>query len=388
MPKPQPADERNPLEVFDIFKNPAIVIAGLGSLFTRNAMTTAFNSAAGAINGFRSGQQQVFQENKERWHQAATQALEQNQTEITKYKIALEQKDMKARMAAMYALASQTDDPIIKTMMQKGDVNSAYGLIMEREKAQTHARAAMQQYEAKNEAEDSRVEQLKQDPGIRKHAQAIVDTKEAPITGMAAWRNPTGRATMEVVEEIAKESGKPFDQSAYSTRQKIENSFTAGAEGKQARSLNNAIGHLATMDRLVDALQNSDYRLFNLIMQGARIQSGSGQAVADFKTAASIVGSEVAKAVTVGGGALADREEIRKEIESAAAPAMLHGPLNTARELLARQFEGLKQQYESGGGQKDFDKTFMRPDTLEALQKAEKGGHGQESGGWTYEEVK
>ena len=130
--------------------------------------------------------------------------------------------------------------------------------------------------------------------------------------------------------------------------------FNTGVEGRKVVAFNTAINHLDTMSKLADALQNNDMRAFNIIGTGFARQTGSA-APTNFDTAKSIVGSEVAKAVAGAQMALADRKEIREQIDKASSPEQLRGAINTLQELLGGQLSSLRQQYETSTKRKDFD---------------------------------
>ena len=130
--------------------------------------------------------------------------------------------------------------------------------------------------------------------------------------------------------------------------------FSAGMEGRNVRSFNTAINHLDTMDKLATALDNGDIRAFNAVGNEFRKQTGS-EAPTNFESAKSIVGGEVAKALTGSNMALADRKEIRDQLASANSPAQLKGVIRTLQELMGGQLSSLRQQYEVGTNRKDFD---------------------------------
>ena len=78
--------------------------------------------------------------------------------------------------------------------------------------------------------------------------------------------------------------------------------------------------------------------------------------ITNFNSVKTIVGNEVAKAVSgAGGSALGDREEIRAEINAANSPQQLAGVIKKYQDLMAGQLNGLRTQYEDSG-LKDFDK--------------------------------
>src|SRR5690606_31807764 len=92
-----------------------------------------------------------------------------------------------------------------------------------------------------------------------------------------------------------------------------------------------------------------------------------------FDAARDIVTAEAAKAVTPAGGGVSDREEAPNMISTAQSPQQLHAAIQTYKELLGGQLEGLRQQYEQSTGQTDFDR-FLSEDTLQQLEGRGPGG--------------
>ena len=138
------------------------------------------------------------------------------------------------------------------------------------------------------------------------------------------------------------------------TREATVRDFKVGKAALATRSFNTAIDHLETMDKLAAALQNNDTRLFNQIGNFFSKQVGASP-ITNFEAAKSIVGGEVAKALTGSNMALADRLEIRDAIIAASSPAQLRGVLKTFKQLLAGQLNSLRIQYQTGTGRDDFE---------------------------------
>ncbi len=143
--------------------------------------------------------------------------------------------------------------------------------------------------------------------------------------------------------------------------------FSSGVEARSVRSFSTAIDHLETMDKLADALQNNDARAFNAVGNFFGKQTGNA-APTNFDMAKSVVGGEVAKALTGTNMALADREEIRSQLSAASSPEQLKGVITTLKALLGGQLKSLNQQYESGTGRKDFN-TKLTPAARKELEK-------------------
>ena len=148
-------------------------------------------------------------------------------------------------------------------------------------------------------------------------------------------------------------SGQSAEQAADSVMNNKQNmaariaaikAFNTGIEGRSARSLNTVMYHLDTLDQAGQALNNGDIRLFNSI--GNKINKEFGVAApTDFDATKKIVSSEIIKAITGAGGALADREEAQKTLDAASSPAQLAGVIKQYKELFAGQLIGLENSY-------------------------------------------
>jgi hypothetical protein len=190
-------------EALDVFKNPAVVLAGLGSLFTRRPLTTAMNAAAEAMNGYQQGQEDTFKLKQKEWEDSTKAALEQNNIELEKYKEAWDLHDRNASeaFAKLYAQAAGNDDPTMKAAVQSGKFDIVEKLIMMREQAKTGFEKSLNLQEAKNKATQQQVSDLMQDPGVQATARAIRKYELAPLTGYAL-RSPYGQAVMNNVNSM------------------------------------------------------------------------------------------------------------------------------------------------------------------------------------------
>jgi hypothetical protein len=136
---------------------------------------------------------------------------------------------------------------------------------------------------------------------------------------------------------------------------------------------------LDTLQGAANALQNGQIPLFNKYANIYATATG-GTAPGNFDSVKTLVGSEVAKAVAGGATALGDREEIRKEIDNAKNPQQLAGVIQKYQQLLAGQMNGLKTQYESGGGSR-WD-TKINSHTNEVLKRMSGGTPAQSRSNW------
>lgn len=139
------------------------------------------------------------------------------------------------------------------------------------------------------------------------------------------------------------------------TRTKAAKDFSTGIQGRQVTAFNTAIDHLATMDKLSDALQNNDIKAFNYLGNVVARQTGQPAPV-NFDAAKQIVTAEIIKAVVASGGGVRERQEAEANFSTANSPAQLKGVINTYKQLLGGQLNSLGLQYENTTGRTDFDK--------------------------------
>lgn len=189
----------------------------------------------------------------------------------------------------------------------------------------------------------------------------------------------------EQLVSMASQYNPEFDQKEYNSRFQAVNKFNTGPQGNTVRSLGVAIEHMDTARKLGAALQNSDVPAFNKLAQAFAEQTGK-PAPTNFDAVKEIVADEVIKGVIGGSGALADREAAAQKIKRSSSPAQMAEVFDSWTKLLAGQVEGLKTQYESSTGRKDFE-TKLTPRAREALA-AVSGGDVKgkvEAAGWKYE---
>jgi hypothetical protein len=200
---------------------------------------------------------------------------------------------------------------------------------------------------------------------IEQTAQAIAKGQLAPLSGFALAR-PAAQKVMARVVEI----NPDFDPTQFATRQKAEKDFATGKAGNSVRSFNVALSHLDTLDQLATALNNKDTQIINKVGNAYATQTGAS-APTNFEAAKKIVADEIVKAIVGSGGGVADREEAAKTIQAANSPAQLKGVINTYKELMRGQINGLRDQYKATTGKEDFDTKYLSESGRKAAHGAE-----------------
>ncbi len=186
-------------------------------------------------------------------------------------------------------------------------------------------------------------------PGIQAVIKQLADYKMQLPGGMALkspyWQN--------ILERTA-QYDPDFDSSQYNVRVKLRQDFTSGKSADNVKALNTAVGHLDTLNKAGQALNNSTIKRYNSVKNWLAGEAGS-KSVTDFKLAQNAVADELTKVFRGTGGTESDVKGWKESIDAAGSPEQLKSAVNGAIELMASRLMALNSQYEKGMGRpKDF----------------------------------
>lgn len=145
-----------------VFLNPAVVMATLGSLFTRQPLIAAMNAAGSAMEGFHKGDVERVKLEREKWKDNVDRALKQNQIELEKYKVAMDKANLSIteRSARMQAIAASVNDQQMLGALRSGNLDVAWHLREAREKSQFELKRLSAEEDHRRETEARMREQL------------------------------------------------------------------------------------------------------------------------------------------------------------------------------------------------------------------------------------
>ena len=399
---PKPLNFTDPIKAF---QNPGVIIATLGSLFSRAPMTAALNAGGAAMEAYHKGEAEVFAQKKEEWKEATEAAIKQNEVELQRYNAAWKRADMAIndKKTEMQAIAMGMKDEIIIAGLNSNRFERVEKILETRQKAVDQ----MQQALLKEELQDRHSlmtappDRQAMNKFMAEHPDATAEDMRKFLQGMKGGVNaiPLQRyldehpdATPEQIQAF-QQSGR-YGRSAiamymnrylqehpdassddvkraaqtYTTQTTAQNRFLSGPQGNTVRSLNVVVSHLQTMQGLSDALQNSDIPAFNRLAQRWAEETGQ-PAPTNFDTAKQIVGTEIIKALGVmGAGTEAERREAADSFNRARSPEQISGSIKVAQQLLGGQLQGLKRQFVASTGlpADRFDE-MLEPNTREFL---------------------
>ena len=199
------------------------------------------------------------------------------------------------------------------------------------------------------------------DASVQTIAHAIANYQQAPLTGFVL-RSPWGQAVSAAVYKENPDYRAP----QYNASNRAQTAFTSGTQGNSVRSLSVAISHLGTLGDLSDALKNGDVQVINRVANTVKEQLGY-PAPTNFNAAKQVVGQEITKAILASGGGVTERQEAEKQLSAANSPAQIAGIVQTYKRLLAGQLGGLRRQYETATGAKNFE-DMLSPEAKQELE--------------------
>ncbi len=218
--------------------------------------------------------------------------------------------------------------------------------------------------------------------GIQRESGLTLDTDANRYRKTGQLPTNIGAAEATRIRERAAELDQqegldPADQpqrwQQYKAHQSGIQKFQSGPQGNTVRSFNVLVDHLRTLQQATDALEqirvgSGDIKIFNRVANTIAEQTGK-PAPTNFNATKALVGDEIVKAVVGGGGALGDREEVKKDIDAANSPAQLAGVINQYRRLALGQLRGLEQQYKTATGLDNFNEMLL-PETKSFFQNS------------------
>jgi hypothetical protein len=165
----------------------------------------------------------------------------------------------------------------------------------------------------------------------------------------------------------ARKINPSYNEGDYSNRNKAVGYWQIGKGSQQLQSFKTVQGHLDSMNKLIDALQNNDIKAANKVYNFFRTQLGDTN-VTNFDTAKQVVANEVVRAISAVGGtsALADRQEAARIFDAAKSPAMLKESIGVLQDLISSKVDTARGFYQTATGRDDFDK-LIAPTTVSTL---------------------
>jgi hypothetical protein len=183
------------------------------------------------------------------------------------------------------------------------------------------------------------------DPGRAAQIKALVEGRVAPPSGLAL-KSPQ----VQMMMRDAAQYDPGFDFTLWKARNAMYTNATSGKIGQNLSSFNTTIGHMGTLDKAIDGLENTGFKSVNRIANALREQYDPkfDRKLKDFEAAKTAVVDEMTRAFRGTGGNVHDLIQWEKLLNAADSPEALHGVVKQGVELLRSRIEAVGDQYNRG----------------------------------------
>ena len=166
-----------------------------------------------------------------------------------------------------------------------------------------------------------------------------------------------------------------FDAVNFNSRVSTRKDFTSGKSAQATTALNTVIGHLDTLSKASDALNNTSYPAFNNIANWMANNSGDPR-VKEFDNTRKAVVDELTRVWRGTGGSEGDIKSWTDTLGAANSPAQLHGVIKNIGDLLESRINALGDQYKRGMGTTEQGLELLTPKSRSTLNQLEQKASG------------
>ena len=227
-PTPEPPNPQVTMEAAGTWLAAATVMGALAGAMTRRGTTNALAAFTGALEGFKEGNQQKFQQNLQYWQAQEKKNSADNKAAMDKYEAILRNKnlDITQKTSNIGLQAQQFQDDVVVNAASRKEFITLMGLLDQRRQHQEQmdiARSRITETFRHNQAmEGAGNEQINE-----KRASGIAKYQLPPV---ANPRNPQDRAVMARVLEL----NPDYKATKYSGQQSFDR--TAGSMGARVET--------------------------------------------------------------------------------------------------------------------------------------------------------
>lgn len=201
------------------------------------------------------------------------------------------------------------------------------------------------------------------DQGRANQIKAIADGRMSPPGGMSL-KSPQIQGLMRDVAQY--EPG--FDLTSWTARNKTRADLASGKMGQNVTAFNTAIGHLETLDKAAEELNNYKFTPLNTVANIIKSKTGD-PAIKNFEVARTAVADELTRAFRGSGGNVHDLIQWESAINAANSPGQLKAAVKQAVELLRSRIEAVGDQYSKGMGKTTDPLELLSPKAKAGIQR-------------------
>ncbi len=188
---------------------------------------------------------------------------------------------------------------------------------------------------------------------------------------------PTGRVLQTPYGQSLMNAVMTYDPTAsevnLGARKKTRDSFAAGKDSNELKSLDQLAGHIENLDEAGKALDNGSVPAWNYAANYIGQNFQNKAVLNPYKLSKSIAGDEISKLLTGSGGSLSDRKEIQDTLSPSASNEDRTATIEKAVKSVYDRAKALQDKYNEGMGitnaQGNIEKPIIPQVTLALFDK-------------------
>lgn len=157
-----------------------------------------------------------------------------------------------------------------------------------------------------------------------------------------------------------------YNAAEYNTKSAVRKDFTSGKASQTILSLNTAVGHLNSLAKAADELDNGSVQSWNTFRNALTTKLTDDSRVTKFNTVANAVAGELATVFKNTSGTDQEIKSWHDKISSSQTPGQLKANIQECIQLIGSRLDALNNKYEQGMGKK-MDFQILSPKSRQIL---------------------
>jgi len=197
-------------------------------------------------------------------------------------------------------------------------------------------------------------------PGKASQVKAIAEGR------IALESIPARGGTREQLTQLVNQYDPNFSAIATKTKAAVEKDFSSGVASRNISSINTAIGHLGTLNKLGIALKNNDNQTLNRITNAIAGEFGNPD-ITNYQLAQIALGEELMRTFRGVGASVTEAEQWKNQLGSAKTPQQMLNVVKTASDLLESRISAMDSAYKRGTKSEKGFQDILDPKSVNTL---------------------
>ncbi len=246
----------------------------------------------------------------------------------------------------------------LEIQLKQAQIDKEKALALKYSKASKAGAAGIPEYITDSEATGQEFLDLLE-PGQAVLVKAVAD-------GRMQLSDLRGRGEQAKIAQLVNQYDPAFKAYSGKNIAFVEKDFTSGPTSKNITSINTAIGHLGSLEKLGEAMQNGDMKTANRLLNAAKTEFGNPNAT-NYELAQIAVGEELMRTFRGVGASVTEAEQWKSKLDGSMTPQQMRNVVKTAAELLESRISAIDSQWKRGTKSDKGYQDILDPHAVDVL---------------------